>query len=248
MAGTYIEFDAENIIGRLNIIEKTQLPYAGKQALKRLGYEIRQDVKKYMGETFENPVPFTLSSIRYDAKDLELRLAISKEGSKGQDPARYLYPVSTQDTTGSKPAYTTRFTRALRKRGIIDDSYYAVPWLEGRAVPTNSYGNVPPGFYQSVLAGLARYGVAGDKGTRQSGRQFFSIPDKRIGPNIRGGRGLGRQPGIYRVKGRELDFLFGYSRRPPLVRTSFDLDGYIRRRSNEVFPTLLRQELTKALS
>jgi len=242
-----IDFDAEALLGSLNIVELSQINYAGTQALKRLGYELTQDLSKYMEATFRDPVPFTLASPKYDPNGLQVAINISKQGDKGQDPARYLYPVSTDDTTGAKPAYTTRFTKALRKRGIVDDSYYAVPWLDGRAVPTNSYGNVPASFYQQVLAGLARQGVAGARGTRQSGYQFFSIPDRRIGPNIRGGRALERQPGIYRVKGRQLDFLFGYARRPPIVRTSFDFNGFVRRRSAEIFPTLLRQELDKAL-
>jgi hypothetical protein len=240
----YIDFDPEALIGKLNIFEKTQLNYAGGQALKRLGYELRQDVIKHMDTIFDRPVPFTLKSLSYNAEGLMLTMHISQKGDKGQDPGRYLYPVSTQDTTGKKPAYPTRFAKALIKNSIVDSSYFPIPWLDGRAVPTNSYGNVPAGFYQTVLAGLKRYGVAGDKKTKSPGFQFFSIPDRRTGPNIRGGK---LKQGIYRVKGRQLDYLFGYVRRPPLVPTIFDLYGFIQRRSDEIFPTLLRQELDKAL-
>ena len=111
--------------------------------------------------------------------------------------------------------------------------------------PLNSYGNVKPGFYQSVLAGLERYGVAGAKRSKQAGYQFFSVPDRRIGPSIR--RTSSLKPGIYRVKGTQLDFLFGYARRQPIVRTSFDFAGFTTRRAEEILPTILSKTLADAI-
>lgn len=245
MAASSIEFDVNALIGQLSLIESTQIKYAGTRAMQRLGFALRGELAQYMSGTFENPVPFTLSSPLYKADGLEVRISISREGSKGQDPARYLYPVSTEDTAGSKPAYITRFTKALRRKNIIDSSYFAVPWKEGRAVPLNSYGNVKPGFYQSVLAGLERYGVAGAKRSKQAGYQFFSVPDRRIGPSIR--RTSSLQPGIYRVKGTQLDFLFGYARRNPIVRTSFDFANFTFRRTEEILPTILSKTLADAI-
>jgi hypothetical protein len=245
VASSSVEFDVESLIGAINAVQATQIKYAGTQAMKRLGYELRTQLSQYMGKTFNNPVPFTLSSPRYRADGLETEILISREGAKGQDPARYLYPVSTEDGAANKPAYVTRFTKALRAKGIVNESYYAVPWKDGRAVPLNSYDNVPAAFYQSVLAGLARYGVAGAKGTKQAGYQFFSVPDRRIGPSIR--RTASLKQGIYRVKGSQLDFLFGYARRPPIVPAKFDFAGFTTRRAEEILPTLLSQELAKAM-
>ena len=245
MAKTTIEFDVNAILGQLSLIESTQIKYAGTRAMQRLGFALRGEVSEHMSRTFRNPVPFTLASPRYKADGLELSISISREGPKGQDPGRYLYPVSTEDTAGAKPAYITRFTRALRAKNIIDGSYFAVPWLDGRAVPLNDYGNVKPGFYQSVLAGLERYGVAGAKRTKQAGYQFFSVPDRRIGPSIR--RTSSLKPGIYRVKGSQLDFLFGYERRNPIVRTSFDFAGFTTRRAEALIPSILSKALAEAL-
>lgn len=241
----YIDFDPEALIGKLNILEKTQLNYAGGQALKRLGYELKRDISRHMESVFDNPVPFTLQSPRYDAKDLILTMRISKEGPKGQDPARYLYPVSTQDTAGSKPVYITRFAKALTKNSISKPNTFPIPWVGGGHVPLNSYGNVVPGFYQSILAGLKRYPLTGQKNTKQAGYKIFSTPDGRLGVTGRGGKHL--PPGIYRAKGRQLEFLFSYAKGIPTVTTIFDLYGFIQRRSDEIFPTLLRQELDKAL-
>jgi hypothetical protein len=244
MASSSIEFDVEALLGQLNAIQGTQIKYAGTQAMKRLGYELKQELRQHMASVFNNPVPFTLASPRYNAQGLETRIYISTDGAKGQDPARYLYPVSTEDGAGAKPAYTTRFTKALRHLGIIDSSYFAVPWKEGRAVPVNAYDNVPASFYQSILQGLVRHGGA-KKGGPTSGYQYFSVPDRRIGPSIR--RTSSLKQGIYRVKGRDLQYLFGYARRPPIVPTTFDFSGFTFRRAEQILPTLLSQELEKAL-
>ncbi|NDC90190.1 MAG: hypothetical protein EB075_15560, partial [Bacteroidetes bacterium] len=107
-----IEFDVEALIGKLDVLQKVQIPYAGNQALKELGFKMRGELAQYMADVFENPVPFTLRSPRYAVDGLTLTVSISKDGAKGQDPARYLYPVSTDDGGGGKPAYITRFTKA----------------------------------------------------------------------------------------------------------------------------------------
>ena len=239
-----IEFDVESLLGQLNAVQATQIKYAGTQAMKRLGYELKQELSQYMAKTFRDPVPFTLASPRYKATGLETEISISRVGPKGQDPGRYLYPVSTEDGAGTKPAYITRFTKALWAKGIVGRKYFAVPWLDGRAVPTNANGNVPASFYQSTLAGLDRFGLAKQRGST-AGYKFFSVPDRRIGPAVR--RMSSFHPGIYRAKGSQVDFLFGYARRNPIVRTTFDFSGFTFRRAEQLLPTLLSQELEKAM-
>jgi hypothetical protein len=239
-----VSFNVDALLGRLNAVEGTQIKYAGTQAMKRLGFQLKQELSRHMQQIFRNPVPFTLSSPLYSANGLELTMYLNSDGAKGQPPSKYLYPVSTDDTTGAKPAYPTRFAKALRHKGIIDQSYFPVPWLAGRAVPTNDYGNVPPSFYQSVLAGLERHGAPGKPRTKQAGYQIFSVPDRRIGPAVR--RTSSLKPGIYRAKGSQLDFLFGYARRPPIVRTSFDFAGFTTRRAEALLPALLRDSLSRA--
>jgi hypothetical protein len=83
------------------------------------------------------------------------------------------------------------------------------------------------------------------KSDRKSYDKFFSVPDRRIGPAVR--RMSSFKPGIYRAKGSQVDFLFGYARRNPIVRTNFDFSGFAFRRAEEILPTLLSQELEKAM-
>lgn len=239
-----IEFDVESLLGQLSAVQATQIKYAGTQAMKRLGYELTQDLSQHMAKTFRNPVPYTLFSPKYDAEGLQVTLYISRVGPKGQDPARYLYPVSTEDGAGTKPAYITRFTKALWANGIVSRDRYALPWIGSRAVPTNDYGNVPNTFYQSVLAGLKRYGVP-KKGGPNPGFRIFSVPDNRFSSSSP--RIAHLKPGIYRAKGKQLDYLFSYATKHPSVKTNFDFSGFTFRRAEEILPTLLSQELEKAL-
>lgn len=239
-----IEFDVESLLGQLNAVQATQIKYAGTQAMKRLGYELKQELSQYMAKTFRDPVPFTLSSPRYKANGLETEISISRTGPKGQDPGRYLYPVSTEDGAGAKPAYITRFTKALWANGIASRDRYALPWIGSRAVPTNDYGNVPNTFYQSVLAGLKRYGVP-KKGGPNPGFRIFSVPDNRFSPQSP--RIAHLKPGIYRAKGKQLDYLFSYATEHPTVTTNFDFSGFTFRRAEQLLPTLLSQELEKAM-
>ena len=238
-----IEFDADQLIGKLNALQKVQLPYAGNQALKGLGFILRAELAKHMSDVFENPVPFTLRSPRYAVDGLTLTVSISKDGAKGQDPARYLYPVSTDDGGGGKPAYITRFTKAVRGMGVVDSSYYAIPYLQGRGVRLNAYGNMTAGQYTQVLAGLkAENGRTGGK--RGSSWRYFSVPDGRK-PARRGGGNL--KPGIYRAKSNDLQMLFGYARKHPTVPGIFDFAGTVERKSQELLPSLLTKALARAL-
>lgn len=233
MAGS-IEFDAQKLIGAVDALRAVQLPYAGNQALKQLGFQLRGELQREMRDKFENPVPFTISSPRYSVDGLELTVLISKEGAKGQDPARYLYPV-----TQGGPAYITRFTRAIRALGVVDASYYAIPFLQGRGVRVNAYGNMSPGQYQQALAGLKTGTGAGKRGSQW---RYFSVPDQRQSAK----RG-NLKPGIYRAKSNDVQLLFTYARKQPTVPALFDFEGVVTRRSQEILPSLLSKALDDAL-
>lgn len=248
MADRIVEFDAETVLKKLLPYERTQVKYAGGRALRRLGYQIRNHVNDHMATLFDNPVPYTTSATRYlMLSDSELKLSINREGGgKGQDPGRYLYPVSTDDTQGVKTAYTTRFTRALRAKGVVGTDYYARPWLPGRGLPKlNQYGNVPASFYSATLAGVERKGAPGNPRTKQSGWRYFSVPDQRHSAATLTGSN-NRKPGIYRVKAGDLQMLFIYSKKQTTVPTIFDWYGLVSSAAAEQFPRLLRLELDLA--
>jgi hypothetical protein len=239
-----ISFDAEALIGRLNILESAQFQYAGTQAMRRLGFKLRTEVGREMEGTFNRSTPRTVNSTLYrETGGLSVGIFINPTGDEsGQSPASYLYPGSTQagplGTSG--PALTTRFTKALRNQGVISSNTWALNWLEGaEGVPS-------PGLLKAILSALNQSG--GRLSSNRSkyaagGARYFSAPDLRSSKsNTR------LAPGLYRVKGREQPVrLIGYTDKQPVVPRKFDFEGVVRERSRELLPGLLREELARAL-
>jgi len=232
-----IEFQADRLIKRIDALRGAQLPFAGNRALRQLGFQLRGELQREMRDKFKNPVPFTINSPRYSVDGLELTVSISKDGPKGQDPARYLYPV-----TGGGPAYITRFTRAIRAIGVVDAEYYAIPFLNGRGVRKNTYGNMSPGQYQQVLSAL-KSDTSRGSGKQGSKWRYFSVPDQRSAKPSTGRL----KPGIYRAKSNDLQLLFTYARKHPNVPPLFDFEGVVERRSRKIFPSILSKALDDAL-
>jgi hypothetical protein len=225
-----IEFDVERLLGRLNVLEGTQIKYASSRALQRFGFEAQQHLGLQMAGRFENPVSYTLNSPRYDRNIIQepgavsLRLFINPDGSKGTAPATYIYP--TDAGSSDHTAYTTRFGKGLRKLGITNK--FPVPYVGGKEVRTNKYGNMMPSQYQSVLRGLQA-----DKST------IIALPNGSSGGLL--------PPGIYQRRGRTAYLLFALLDRPPQVRTAFNFYGVSQRLAQQRLPVLLREELSKAL-
>lgn len=225
-----IEFNVERLLGRLNILEGTQVKYASKQALRRFGFEAQQHLGLQMAGRFENPVSYTLNSPRYDRNILEedgslsLRLFINPNGDKGNAPATYLYPADAG--SADHTAYATRFAKGLSKLGITNK--FPVPYVGGQAVRTNSYGNMLPSQYSTTLRAL--------QGSRSS---VFALPNGSISGRL--------PPGIYQRRGRTSYLLFALLDKAPQVRTPFDFYGISQRLAQQRLPKLLREELSKAL-
>ena len=229
---TQITFDAERIIGRLGILEKANFNYAGGQAMKRLGFGLRQHHGLQMAGRFADPVSFTLRSPRYDADGLQVRIYLSTDGPKGNAPANYIYPTDASDG-GGKPAYLSRFGRGLSKLGITNQ--FPIPNIGGRGVRKNIHNNMTPGQYQGVLKGLARQNPI-----------YFSVPDNRRTST----RTTHLKPGIYQRAGtnnRGFNRLFGYLPDVPTVRTTYNFESITRRYADQQVPKLLREELAKVL-
>ena len=129
----------------------------------------------------------------------------------------------------------------MRALGVVDPSYYAIPFLKGRGVRVNAYGNMSPGQYQQVLQGLKTGVGAGKKGSQW---RYFSVPDQRKSGAGGGGR---LKPGIYRAKSNDVQLLFTYARKQPTVPALFDFSGLVERRSGELLPSLLTRALDNAL-
>jgi hypothetical protein len=236
-----ITFDAEKLIGRLNILESAQFQYAGSQAMKRLGFELRSELGRNMVASFNRTAQFTVNSpyYRHDG-GLGVSIGISTQGDdKGQSPASYLYPLTPG--AESRAALTTRFTKGLRKKGIIDDKTWALNWLPDPGTPTRN-GSTDPGLLQALMTALGQSG-----GRLANLRSKYAQGGQRYLRSSRQNRHLA--PGIYRVKsGERPTRLMGYlQNREPVVPVKFRFEDIVRERSQVLLPGLLRAELARAL-
>lgn len=231
-----IEFDVERLIGKLNILEGTQVRYASKRALERWAFGAQVHLGLQMADRFDNPVPRTLGSARYDRRLIEepgsiaVRLYIDPRTNKGNAPASYIRP--TDRSSGDATAYATKFGIGLQKVGITRK--FPVPYKSGMQVVRTPLGNMEPYQYHATLQKLQRPGSG-----------VFALPNGSPAGLL--------PPGIYtRVKkdrrwDRTAYLLFDLRDNTPSVAQRFDFEGISRAYAQQQLPKLLREELTKAL-
>jgi len=257
-AAMAIKFDAEELIGKLDAVRATQLPYAASRAMDQLGWELKSKAwPAFSLRTFNtvNPVPFTTGNggvggllYKHERGSSTLTISLDRPAPKGQDPARYLAPSES-----GGPIYITRFTRALGYRGIKPSNYtYAAPVIDsgGFAGEINEYGRVRNSYYKSILAGLDR-GMSpaetksGNRSrSKYTGYRFFSVPDASRPRS--GSQHLA--PGIYRAKGRsELQLLFLYLNKVPTVASKWSFEEFAEQETQRLLPGILSKALEEAL-
>ena len=240
-----ITHNIDQIVNRLTAFQRTDLPRAARRTVNRLGYVLaRKDLPAYMQGVFDDPVPFTQRSVRYDVvSNYEVQLTFKQNVGKGNDPARYLYPVAKTGGGGKKPVYQTKFTRYLHAAGIAPRNFHPVPFKAN--LSKNRYGNVSQGEYSKVWSGLQTTKGAGKTGR---GFRYFSKPDNRNRSLIRTRQGslFDLPDGIYRVKGRGasgVQLLFTYAKQQPRVPQIFDYIGFTRKHVAAFVPRELRRHL-----
>lgn len=255
MAGRTITFDADDLISDLTYMQRVQMPFVMSWALNAMAPKVRQFHQTEMQRDFDNPVPFTTSSVRWGAKgtrpwvrsdksNLEMGFWISEDGAKGQDPARYLYPQVTENGAGRKQVYVTRFSRALRRFGHIDGNDYMMPLKKGKAAQglLNQYGNITPGRYTQILwaIGATTDQVEGYARSRKTGpkKEFFVIKP---------GNKRGQFPGIYRRRADTINLLFATMGEPPDVTPKYDFYGLTEDLAMDYFPDLVDKKLREVM-
>ena len=201
-----IIFNPEELLGKINELEKTLLPRAATNALHKAVFETTKELSSQAANRFTNPVPFTLKSFLYKkpaavgSNSIEASVFIRDDAAKGNPPAKYL-----QGVMGGQPnIYPTRFQRMLRRlpdrssnpnrdalgnQGhILGAGEYMVPSISGK-VRRNQYGNMTVGQYTQILTDLAGGVSSADYLTFRSEKQRM----KRKAQNERRA-GKGRKP------------------------------------------------------
>lgn len=245
-----ITHNIDEVIKGLTTFQRTALPRAAKSTVHKLGYELsKRYLPGYMKTVFKNPNNFTLRSVSYKVvSNYEVQLSFRQNVPKGNDPARYLYPVLKEGGGGKKPAYETKFTRYLHAAGIAPRNLYPVPFKDN--LSKNSYGKVSQGEYSKVWSGLQTTKGAGKTGR---GFRYFSKPDNRNRGRIKSRQGsfFDLPDGIYRVKGRGaggVQLLFTYAKSQPMVPQIFDYYGFVTKTVKFRGDRILRSYLSQYLS
>ena len=188
MTTSQITFNPEQLIGKINELEKVLLPRAATNALHKAVFETTKELSSEAKNRFTNPVPFTVKSFLYKKpvpvgnNSIEASVFIRDDAAKGNPPAKYL-----QGVMGGQPnIYPTRFQRMLRRLpdrasnpnrdalgnqgSILSAGEIMVPTSSPK-VRKNQYGNMTPAQYTQILTDLAGGASSADYLTFQSEKQ-----------------------------------------------------------------------------
>jgi len=240
-----IEFDVEKLIGKVDAITATQLPYAGSRAMNQLGWQLKSEAwPAFARRTFDRTVPFTTggSGIKggllydYERGSLSVSIRLDHDAPGGQDPSRYLSPTSR---TGPNQIYVTRFSRLLRAQDYLGSSRAAVgassnPVLSDEIVNDR----IRPSFYKQLRDRV----VLGDSKTIKGNRYFIV----REGDSNARVAHLRARPGIYRIKNGAPSRIFAFID-PPSVRQKWSLEDFVKAEAPDRLRTLLNKYIAEAL-
>lgn len=212
-----IEFDAEKVIGKLNELQRVQIPMAASIALNQTAFKIREELQNEARNKFQDPVPFTINAFLYrkaTPDNLEAVVFIRDDAPKGNAPADYLAPHIYGTT-----AYRTRFAKGLSRTpdpsplgmgsAILAPNRIMVPTQSPRGVRFTSRGNMLPGQYEQILAYLkdtdsTRTATTGRLKAKRAGSAYFYMNQAMIDErrNLRN-----RKPGIFMRQGGRLPLM-----------------------------------------
>lgn len=216
------------------------VPYAAATALTRTAQAAQRDaLPAEMRRAFDNPVPYTLNSLRIEpaTKDtLRARVMVKSKGqTSGVPQENYLHPEVAGGARRHK-----RMEMALRYQGVLGASQFAVP---GEGASLDADGNLKGADVRTILTALkniraasatrARSGARLRKGRKLANDLFVGKP-----------RGNNRPDGIWRREGHRLRALFVFTNRAPRYARRFDFDGTVQRVALQRF----RPEFEKALA
>lgn len=250
MADT-ISFAFRRIANRLKTYEQANAKFAGRRAMQRIGFEIAKGdkgIKKTYKDIFIDPVSYTLRSMNYKAKGLTADLITNNDESKGNAPAKYLYPVIGG---GSSKVFATRFQDALRNKNYMNKSDYAFANLANPMIKKGKNNRVTPNTYRNTLIGLSqtKKGALKNKnrGAKIQDARVFSFKEDKTFAN-----GNHYRAGIYRVKSdftnthiQSLQPLFFFGSTPS-VTPKMKLTAYVRPLFNDMASRIWVEEIKKA--
>jgi hypothetical protein len=228
-----IKFDVEKLIGKLDIIQKTQIPFAAKQALKQYGFLVSKKLlPAEMDKSFDapsgtgRPVPFTLNAIRYDVDGMSLRIYIP-DNSKNGKRKEYLYPAFY----GGEPKQT-KLQTSIKK---ATDGMFGIPAYGNlRALgKLTQFGDIKTGYAQKIATSLADPKIPFDGGRL--------VVVKESKSKLKSNQ-------IFRVKGSSLIRLFSLINNPPTLPVALPYEKFVKETAEQRLPSLLSLQLQRAMA
>jgi hypothetical protein len=148
MDGFKVKIDGiEELKGKLDMFERSQLPYAMARALTKTAQDVKSAEITEMKNVFDRPTPYTLNSLylRPATKTNHTALVwLKDDAGKGTPAAEYLLPEIVGGNREMK-----RFERALQATGVMPKGMFAVP---GAAADIDAYGNMSCGQIRQILS------------------------------------------------------------------------------------------------
>ena len=225
-----ITYNPKELTKEFNKYQPNSLRFVSYRTIEFLGVKVREDVNKKYKKTgfFIDPVPLTLEStlVKFYSKQKKAEVDIypMEDESKGNAPAKYLYPVIGG---GSNKVYETRFNQWLKANNYMKRSQFAYPNRKYRdmILTTGKNKRVLPYIYADTQRALRKTDAKGLKYNAQGSK----IQDARVFAKK---DSFGRfKPGIYRVKADQGEKgaiipLFYFDKKPSVkqkTETFFDL-------------------------
>lgn len=232
-----IDFDVEKLIGRLDIIEKTQIPFAANLALRRFGSLLKNQLlpaemqKSFTApDGYGKPVPRTLSALLYSAEGMTLSLDIKGQPGRASSPKEYLRSA----LLGGEPTMTSLTQTVM---DATDGRFPYPSWGNLKALGALTTGfDIKPSFANKVTSSL--------QSLNQGKSERYVVIDK----TARKGKGGLRGPAIYRVKtGDRPVRIFTLGNKPDL-KPALEYEAFVRKTAEERLPSLLSLALQRAMA
>ena len=214
----------QQALDELSVFKRAQIPFASSWGLNQLGFQLRENERTVMGETFNRLSSFTLNAPLYTKstkQNLKITFFLRDNAPRGNSPDRYLAP----QVTGGE-VYVTRFSRALRRlqgANQLKPNEYIMHWANPAYPPT-------PGRITSILASLRGYsgplksGAAVKRAASAQGKYFLlrsksGKAENKVAPK----RNMQfKGSGIYTYQGKQLELVYRLLDSPFRVQPKYE--------------------------
>ena len=246
-----IKYNVQELTKEFKKYQPKSLRFVSYRTIEFLGVKVREEVNKGYGKKgfFIDPVPLTLEStiVKFYPKSgkAEVDIFPIDDESKGNAPAKYLYPVIGG---GSNKVYETRFNQWLKANNYMKRSQFAYPNKKYRdmILTTGKNKRVLPYIYADTQRALR----STDAKDLKYNAQGQKIQDARVFAKK---DSFGKyKPGIYRVNLKKgstyktfITPLFFFDSKPSVkskTETFFDL---VKKSSDKNVGKIFLRELEK---